>query len=161
MKRAGCALANFDFDQAEGLRRMLAGPQPRVMTFLSATPQDDKGAMLVNLGASLVYGGNDVLLLDASGGGDGVAARLGLAHGASLRDVARQQCGLNQVIHQVPQGFGVASLGARNHLMDSMDTLRPTSCAAWARPSTCWRARAASCWSTASSPTRAIASPCR
>ncbi len=121
MKRAGCALANFDFDQAEGLRRMLAGPQPRVMTFLSATPQDDKGAMLVNLGASLVYGGNDVLLLDASGGGDGVAARLGLAHGASLRDVARQQCGLNQVIHQVPQGFGVASLGARNHLMDSMD----------------------------------------
>ena len=36
-------------------------------------------------------------------------------------DVARQQCGLNQVIHQVPQGFGVASLGARNHLMDSMD----------------------------------------
>ena len=57
MKRAGCALANFDFDQAEGLRRMLAGPQPRVMTFLSATPQDDKGAMLVNLGASLAFFG--------------------------------------------------------------------------------------------------------
>ena len=112
MKRAGCILANFDFDQAEGLRRMLAGPQPRVMTFLSATPQDDKGAMLVNLGASLAYGGNEVLLVDASGGSDGVAARLGLAHGASLRDVARQQCALNQVIHQVPQGFGVASLGA-------------------------------------------------
>ncbi|MEG2961561.1 MAG: antiactivator of flagellar biosynthesis FleN protein, partial [Janthinobacterium sp.] len=114
-------MANFDFDQAEGLRRMLAGPQPRVMTFLSATPQDDKGAMLVNLGASLAYGGNEVLLVDASGSSDGVASRLGLAHGASLRDVARQQCGLNQVIHQVPQGFGVASLGARNHLMDSMD----------------------------------------
>ncbi|MGK5078198.1 MinD/ParA family ATP-binding protein [Janthinobacterium sp. HLX7-2] len=116
-------MANFDFDQAEGLRRMLAGPQPRVMTFLSATPQDDKGAMLVNLGASLAYGGNEVLLVDASGGSDGVASRLGLAHGASLLDVARQQCGLNQVIHQVPQGFGVAYLGvgARNHLMDSAD----------------------------------------
>jgi flagellar biosynthesis protein FlhG len=44
-------LANFNFDQAEGLRRMLAGPQPRIVTFLSATPQDDKGSMLVNLGA--------------------------------------------------------------------------------------------------------------
>ncbi|MES2741947.1 MAG: antiactivator of flagellar biosynthesis FleN protein, partial [Pseudomonadota bacterium] len=50
----------FDFDQAEGLRRMLAGPTPRVVTFLSATPQDDKGAMLVNLGASLARAGNDV-----------------------------------------------------------------------------------------------------
>ena len=46
-------LASFDFDQAEGLRRMLAGPKPRIVTFLSATPQDDKGAMLINLGASL------------------------------------------------------------------------------------------------------------
>ena len=48
-----CKLANFDFDQAEGLRRMLAGPRPRIVTFLSASPQDDKGTMLVNLGASL------------------------------------------------------------------------------------------------------------
>ena len=147
MKRAGCILANFDFDQAEGLRRMLAGPQPRVMTFLSATPQDDKGAMLVNLGASLVYGGNGVLLLDASGGSDGVAARLGLAHSASLRDVARQQCGLNQVIHQVPQGFGVASLGARNHLMDSMDYAGEDELRRLGKRSKYWRARAASCWS--------------
>jgi len=121
MKRAGDTLANFDFDQAEGLRRMLGGPQPRVLTVLSATPQDDKGAMLINLGASLAYTGNEVLLLDASGSSEGVAARLGLAHGASLLDVARQQCGLNQVIHPVPQGFGVATLGARNYQMDSPD----------------------------------------
>ena len=100
---------------------MLAGPKPRVMTFLSATPQDDKGAMLINLGASLAHVGNEVLLLDASGSDDGVAGRLGLAHGPTLRDVARQQCGLNQVIHQVPQGFGLASLGAPNYLMDSPD----------------------------------------
>jgi len=100
---------------------MLAGPKPRVMTFLSATPQDDKGAMLINLGASLAHVGNEVLLVDAGGSGDGVAARLGLAHGPTLRDVARQQCGLNQVIHQVPQGFGVASLGTPNYLMDSPD----------------------------------------
>ncbi|RJG20403.1 MinD/ParA family ATP-binding protein [Massilia cavernae] len=103
-------MANFDFDQAEGLRRMLAGPKPRIVTFLSATPQDDKGAMLVNLAASLAHAGNDVLLVDACEGNNGVAARLGLDGGASLLTVARQECALNQVIHQAPQGFGVASM---------------------------------------------------
>jgi len=103
-------LANFDFDQAEGLRRMLAGPKPRIVTFLSATPQDDKGAMLVNLGASLARAGNDVLIVDACDEDYGVARRLGVDRGASLLQVARQECGLNEVINQVPQGFAVASM---------------------------------------------------
>ena len=103
-------MANFDFDQAEGLRRMLAGPKPRIVTFLSALAEDDKGAMLVNLGASLARAGNDVLLVDACEHEYGVSARLGVDHGASLLQVARQECGLNQVVHHVPQGFGVVSM---------------------------------------------------
>ena len=103
-------MANFDFDQAEGLRRMLAGPKPRIVTFLSATEQDDKGAMLVNLGASLARAGNEVLIVDACDQEYGVAQRLGVDRGASLLQVARQECGLNQVINQVPQGFGVVSM---------------------------------------------------
>ncbi len=111
-------MANFDFDQAEGLRRMLAGPKPRIVTFLSATPQDDKGAMLVNLGASLARAGNDVLIVDACRQEYGVAQRLGVDHGSALLNVARQECGLNQVINQVPQGFGVVSM-ARGRLAKS------------------------------------------
>ncbi|MGO4378453.1 MinD/ParA family ATP-binding protein [Pseudoduganella sp. RAF53_2] len=103
-------MANFDFDQAEGLRRMLAGPRPRIVTFLSATPQDDKGMMMVNLGASLAQAGNDVLLVDACASAHGVASRLGVDGGASLINVARQQCGLNQVIHAAPQGFNVVQM---------------------------------------------------
>jgi flagellar biosynthesis protein FlhG len=103
-------LANFDFDQAEGLRRMLAGPKPRIVTFLSATPEDDKGAMLVNLGASLARAGNDVMIVDACEHEYGVAQRLGVDRGNSLLQVARQECALNQVIHQAPQGFKVASM---------------------------------------------------
>jgi flagellar biosynthesis protein FlhG len=103
-------LANFDFDQAEGLRRMLAGPKPRIVTFLSATAQDDKGAMLVNLGASLARAGNDVLIVDACQHEYGVAQRLGVDRGATLLQVARQECALNEVIYQVPQGFNVASM---------------------------------------------------
>jgi flagellar biosynthesis protein FlhG len=103
-------LASFDFDQAEGLRRMLAGPKPRIVTFLSATPQDDKGAMLVNLGASLAQSGNDVMIVDACTHDYGVAQRLGVDRGPGLLQVARQESALNQVIHPVPQGFAVATL---------------------------------------------------
>lgn len=103
-------LASFDFDQAEGLRRMLAGPKPRIVTFLSATPEDDKGAMLVNLGASLAQSGNDVMIVDACTRDYGVAQRLGVDRGASLLQVARQECALNQVIHSVPQGFAVTTM---------------------------------------------------
>ena len=103
-------MANFDFDQAEGLRRMLAGPKPRIVTFLSATAEDDKGAMLVNLGASLARAGNDVLIVDACTQEYGVAQRLGVHRGVSLLQVARQECGLNEVIFQAPQGFKVASM---------------------------------------------------
>jgi flagellar biosynthesis protein FlhG len=104
-------LASFDFDQAEGLRRMLAGPKPRIVTFLSATPEDDKGAMLVNLGASLAQSGNDVMIVDACERDYGVARRLGVDRAAGLLQVARQQCALNQVIHPVPQGFSVVNMG--------------------------------------------------
>ena len=105
-------LASFDFDQAEGLRRMLAGPKPRIVTFLSATPQDDKGAMLINLGASLAQSGNDVLIVDACERDYGVARRLGVDRGPGLLQVARQECALNQVIHPAPQGFSVVRLDA-------------------------------------------------
>lgn len=103
-------MASFDFDQAEGLRRMLAGPKPRIVTFLSATPDDDKGAMLVNLGASLAHAGNDVLIVDACEHEYGVAKRLGVDRGAGLLQVARQECALNQVVNTVPQGFSVVRL---------------------------------------------------
>lgn len=104
-------MASFDFDQAEGLRRMLQGPRPRVVTFLSATPEDDKGAMLVNLGASLAQTGNEVLIVDACEVEYGVARRLGMNRSASLLQVARQESALNQVIRPAQQGFSVVPMG--------------------------------------------------
>lgn len=103
-------MASFDFDQAEGLRRMLAGPKPRIVTFLSAATAEEKCAMLTNLAASLVRAGEDVLLMDANPGGRGVSARLGLSQGMSLQNVARQECALDRVVKKMPQGFGVTTL---------------------------------------------------
>lgn len=89
---------------------MLAGPRPRIITFLSATPEDDKGAMLVNLGASLSQAGTDVLVVDACQHEYGVARRLHLHKGPSLLQVARQECALDEIVRAAPQGFPVASL---------------------------------------------------
>ncbi|OWW21389.1 MinD/ParA family ATP-binding protein [Noviherbaspirillum denitrificans] len=103
-------MASFDFDQAEGLRRMLAGPKPRVFTFLSAATGEEKGAMLVNLGASLAQAGRDVLLVDASLQSEGIASRLNGLRGATLTQVARQERRLEEAILPMPQGFGVVAL---------------------------------------------------
>lgn len=103
-------MANFRTDQAEGLRRMLAGPRPRVFTFLSALPDEEKNAMLANLGASLVRSGSDVLLLDARGASGSIAARLDAPRRASLLDVARQEGKMAELVQVMPQGFGVARL---------------------------------------------------
>lgn len=114
-------MASFDFDQAEGLRRMLAGPKPRVFTFLSAASGEEKGAMMVNLGASLAQAGRDVLLLDACMGTGGIAHRLDAVRGASLVQVARRERTLDDVIQQMPQGFGVAALRRGRQTLDSND----------------------------------------
>ncbi len=98
-----------NFDQAEGLRRMLAGVRTRIYTFLSATSGEEKGAMLVNLAASLAQTGSDVLVLDACTASEGVSSRL-QANGATLQQVAAQERALDEVVQVVPEGFGVAAL---------------------------------------------------
>lgn len=103
-------MASFDFDQAEGLRRILAGPKPHIVTFVSATPYAEKSAMLVNLGASVSATGKAVTLLDACPAPRGIAIQLGLNPGATLQDVALQERALNEVSQRLSQGFDVATL---------------------------------------------------
>ena len=103
-------MASFDFDQAEGLRRILAGPKPRIVTFVSASSAFEKSTMLANLGASMAVTGNAVLLLDACVAPRGITAQLGMQPGATLQDVARQERALDEVAQLMPQGFSVATL---------------------------------------------------
>ncbi|NEX62668.1 MinD/ParA family ATP-binding protein [Noviherbaspirillum galbum] len=120
-------MASFDFDQAEGLRRMLAGPKPRIFTFLSATSAEEKGAMLVNLGASLVQAGRDVLLFDACNATPGIASRLNADRTGSLLQVAREERHVDAAVQAMPQGFGVAAMlrpGQRNAIRDAELMLR-------------------------------------
>ena len=103
-------MANFDFDQAEGLRRMLAGPKPRIVSFLSATAAEDKSNLLINLATSLTKAGKDVLVVDACSSLRGVSSQLGMSSGATLSGVARQEYALNQAVKKTAQGFGVLTV---------------------------------------------------
>jgi flagellar biosynthesis protein FlhG len=116
-------LANFDFDQAEGLRRMLAGPRPRIVTFLSVLRDEEKNAMLANLGASLVQAGSDVLLVDARSVSSGVASRFDATRRATLFDVARQERALDEVIQPVAQGLGLVTLARGQQRSISQDAV--------------------------------------
>ncbi len=101
---------NSNTDQAEGLRRLLAGPKPRVVSLVSALSVEEKSATLVNLATSLTRAGSDVLLFDACSASNGLAQRLGVARVATLMQVARQERGLNEVIQKTAQGFGVGTM---------------------------------------------------
>jgi len=95
------------FDQAEGLRRMLAGPKPRVLTFLSVLSEDEKSGTLANLGVSLARQGNQVLMLDARSTPQSVGAWLNARFDRSLLDVAKQQRTMQEAIKVVAAGLSV------------------------------------------------------
>ena len=116
-------MANYQFDQAEGLRRMLAGPRPRVVTFVCAAPAEDKTAMLVNLGASLIQSKRNVLLVDACLSCAGIATQLDAVCAASLMQVARQERTLEEAVQSMPQGFEVATL-VRSPQRSFLDAMR-------------------------------------
>ena len=97
---------------------MLAGPRPRVFTVLSAASDEEKGAMLVNLGASLAQVGREVLLFDARINADGIASRMSALRSATLLQVARQERALDETVQAMPQGFGIAAL-ARGPMRDA------------------------------------------
>lgn len=113
-----------NFDQAEGLRRMLHGVKPRFVTFLSSLGNDEKNAMLVNLSTGLTNLGHDVVLLDARAQGPGVARWLETSISATLLDVAQQKCTIQQASLKTAQGFRLASL---SHSQHTKTVIQPTA----------------------------------
>lgn len=107
-------MANHDTDQAEGLRRMLERPAPRVFTFFSVLPDDEKGAMLINLAASLAASEFNALLVDACMTPSSVLSRFGGFPVATLLDVANKDRHLDEALRLVPEGFALTRLSRKN-----------------------------------------------
>jgi flagellar biosynthesis protein FlhG len=98
------------FDQAEGLRRLLECPKPRVLTFLSALKEEEKSGMLINLGASLARQGQEVLMVDAKSSRNSIGAWLNADVDQTLLDVAQQQRTMKEAIKLISSGFSVTML---------------------------------------------------
>jgi flagellar biosynthesis protein FlhG len=116
-------LANFD--QAEGLRRMLFAAKPRFVTFLSALTNEEKNATLVNLCAGLTRLGNDVVLMDASENGIGLARWLERRVDATLLDVAQQKRTIHQATLATAQGFKLVSINRYQNNTSSFPASSP------------------------------------
>ena len=109
-----------NIDQAEGLRRMLAVPKPRVFTFLSALKEEDKSTMLVNLGISLARQGQQTMMLDARSSGNSVGAWLNAQNNKTLLDVARQQRTMQDAIKIVSSGLSVTMLSREANMLSGL-----------------------------------------
>lgn len=114
-----------NYDQAAGLRRMLENPKPRIFTFLSAIQEEEKSAILINLGASLATNGQKTLIVDARSSSSSVGAWVGAHQDSTLLDVARQQRTIQEVIKQVSSGLSATML-SKHQLISA--NIPPESC---------------------------------
>lgn len=105
-------------DQAGSLRRLMAGPQPRVISVLSATDGLDKSRLMTNLAISLKSLGNEVLLINAN------SRQIPEVYGTRglnpLAAIAAGQAALATAVRRVEQGYAVASLMTVRQLHDKL-----------------------------------------
>ena len=59
-------MPDFREDQAAGLRRLMSGPKPRIVTLLSAAAGNELPRILTNLAASFRQYGSDALIVHAA-----------------------------------------------------------------------------------------------
>lgn len=100
---------------------MLGGPKHRTLTFFSTAQGEEKGAMLVNLAASLAQNGSDVVLLDTCHTSRGIAAGIDTLQNTTLLNYARRECLLEELVQDMPQGFGVAAMAPADEPLDTTD----------------------------------------
>lgn len=91
-------------DQAEGLRRLFATKELRVVSFIAAAPGVGKTALLVNLAVCLARHGQEILVVDENAGEDNdVAGTFGLKSSHDLWDVINGKASLaDAVLSPVP-----------------------------------------------------------
>jgi flagellar biosynthesis protein FlhG len=112
---------NTPRDQAAGLRRIMAGPQPRVVSILSATDAGDKSRTLSNLAVSICRHGSDVLVVNAASNTHDVLKQYGINGLPTLMAVAREKCVIEEAILLSEQGFYVANLMTSHQLSTGLD----------------------------------------
>lgn len=101
-----------NFDQAEGLRRMLEVPQLRVLTFLSVLSENERNGTLINLSSTLAKQGRTTLMVDAKSTNASLGAWLNLKLDQTLLDVAKQQRTMDSVIKDVSPRLSITRVAS-------------------------------------------------
>lgn len=110
-------MLDFNEDQAAGLRRLMAGPKPRIMTVLSASAGNGLPRILTNLAASLQRHGSDALIVHAGEAEADALRQYQLAGKPTLADAVQGKYRMEDVLRQAA-GFSAALL-APSHLCRS------------------------------------------
>lgn len=103
-------MPDFHYDQAEGLRRIMAGPRPRIVSVLSASSTNELPRILTNLAASLARDGSDTLIVHAAGTDPDALKHYGLQDIPALSEIARKRRPLMLAVGRSEIGFSASSL---------------------------------------------------
>lgn len=101
---------SFQRDQAAGLRQMMKGHQPKIISVLSAKPEQQQTKLISNLAAAISKQDSDVLVVQAS---HVDLSHYGIKTLPALSDVAHNQRKIEQAIKGSKFGFLTAKLHAK------------------------------------------------
>lgn len=100
-------MSGFANDQAEGLRRLLAHDQQRVIAFVSGKSRLGQTSAVLNIAAACAAQGSNVLIIDEGIGEHSASQRLGRAPGKELAQALRGETTLAALIYTHPSGIQV------------------------------------------------------
>jgi flagellar biosynthesis protein FlhG len=112
-------MADFQNDQAAGLRRIMATPKPRVVSIIAASSTQDQPRMMTNLAASIRSQGSEVLIVHASKTSREESYEIN--NQPALFDVANETCTLADAIKSTSHGVSVAKLLHKSQVNISLD----------------------------------------
>lgn len=128
-------MADFQADQAAGLRRLLGGGQLQVITFVAGCEGVGRSVAVANIGVALARLGKEVLIIDEHSSRDDIASAFGLLAPHDLLNVVQRELSLAQVLLQPMHGLrvlpaakavkklGRLSMAQQQTLLDSMTAL--------------------------------------
>ncbi|MCE9639163.1 MAG: AAA family ATPase [Betaproteobacteria bacterium] len=108
-------MADFQRDQAEGLRRLLEREHLRVTTVAAGCQGVGKTSVVVNVAAAFAARGRRVLVIDENYGPANVSGLLGVRSRFDLNHVMRGACTLENALIEGPSGISIlpAAIAAR------------------------------------------------
>lgn len=113
-------MPNFQGDQAAGLRRIMAKPQPRIISVLSTMSMQEQQRLICNLAASLQSNGCGVLMVDTTG--ELTSHKTTTPSLNSLHEIPNIKMAKSYEIQSSKLGFPILQLTQKDNSNSSLDS---------------------------------------